>query len=231
MIHEPPEFRIVGDTGLLVRFGDDINRETNRIVHQLARRLDADHHPGIIETIPAYNSLLINYDPTTISLETCKRIALDSISAGDLLGTGEYSCVEIPVLYGLEFGPDIEFVAERNGIGVDDVVKIHSSREYTVYMLGFTPGFAYLGGMSEKISAPRLDTPRSRVEPGSIGIANSQTGIYPISSAGGWRLIGRTPLRLFRPAGKRPFLYQAGDTIIFRPITYSEYETLSRENV
>ena len=230
MINQPPEFRVVGDTGLLVRFGDEIDRESNRIVQQLARGLEADHHPGIIEIIPAYNSLLINYDPTTISLEMCKRIALDSILTGGPVGAPESGCVEIPVLYGLEFGPDIQFVADLNGIGVDEVVRVHSSGEYTVYMLGFTPGFAYLGGMSDKIFAPRLDTPRARVEPGSIGIANSQTGIYPIASAGGWRLIGRTPLRLFRPAEKRPFLYQAGDTITFRPITMSEYETLSKEN-
>lgn len=109
----------------------------------------------------------------TISLGACKRIALDSISTGDPLRTGEYRCVEIPVLYGLEFGPDIEFVAERNDFGVDDALKIHSSREHTVYMFGFTPGFAYLDGISKKISVLSLDTPRSRVEPGSIGIANS----------------------------------------------------------
>ncbi len=226
MIYESPEFGIVGDTGLLVSFSDEMDRESNRRVHKLARRLEADLHPGIIETIPAYNSLLINYDPMIVSLETCKRIALDSISTGGPVGTGESCSVEIPVLYGSEFGPDIDFVANYNGITVDEVIRIHSSVDYTVYMLGFTPGFAYLGEKKEKIVAPRLDAPRDRVESGSIGIANSQTGIYSISSAGGWRIIGKTPLRLFRPNEKRPFMYQAGDTVVFTPISATEYESL-----
>lgn len=230
MIYEFPEFVDVGDTGLLVRFSDEMDRESNLRVHDLARRLEADLHPGIIELIPAYNSLLINYDPLRVPRGTCMKLALDytAIYASD--GSKKSRVVEIPVFYGGHFGPDIEFVANHNGIGVEDVISIHSSVNYTVFMLGFTPGFAYLGGLNEKISVPRLDAPRDRVEPGSIGIANSQTGIYPIASAGGWRLIGRTPLRLFKPAEKPPFLYQAGDTIVFRPISLSEYEKMAQTN-
>lgn len=230
MIYESPEFVIVGDTGLLVRFSDVIDRESNLRVHDLARRLEADLYPGIIELIPAYNSLLINYDPVAVSPETCMNLALACIATCVSDGNQKSRVVEIPVFYGEHLGPDIEFVANHNGISVEEVISIHSSVNYTVYMLGFTPGFAYLGGMKDKISVPRLDAPRDRVEAGSIGIANSQTGIYPIASAGGWRLIGRTPLRLFRPTEKPPFLYQAGDTIVFRPISLSEYKNMAQTN-
>lgn len=229
MTTNTPMFRIVGDAGLLVQFGDKIDRETNLRVHELVQALEAARHPGIIEIIPAYSSLLINYDPVLISVETCVEIVCSGASDPETrLPQDSPGLIEIPVMYGSEFGPDLEFVANHNGVSVDEVVRIHSSGDYMVYMLGFTPGFAYLGGMSEKIAAPRLGTPRDRVEPGSVGIANSQTGIYPIPSAGGWRLIGRTPIRLFRPDEKDPFLYKAGDIIRFRPICRDEFDDLAK---
>jgi len=130
----------------------------------------------------------------------------------------------IPVCYGGEFGPDIAFVAAHNHIGTDDVIRLHSEPSYPIYMLGFSPGFPFLGGLSEKLHTPRLTSPRTRVPAGSVGIANNQTGIYPIASPGGWQLIGRSPVRLFDPQRPEPFLLCAGDTLRFEPITPGEYQ-------
>jgi inhibitor of KinA len=129
----------------------------------------------------------------------------------------------IPVCYGGEYGPDIAFVAEHNHVGIDDVIRLHSEHSYPIYMLGFSPGFPFLGGLSEKLHTPRLTSPRTRVPAGSVGIANNQTGIYPIASPGGWQLIGRSPVRLFDPERPNPFLLRAGDTLRFEPITPDEY--------
>lgn len=228
-IFKNPVFRPIGDMGLLIRVGDSIDRETNSCVRRLVRRLESAPRPGLIEVIPAYNTVLINFDPLRSPMDSWIEF-VESLDYRNPTEKIEYDIgriVEIPVLYGGEFGQDIEFVAKINNVSVHDVIRIHSSEEYFVYMLGFTPGFAYLGGLSPKIHAPRLDSPREVVPAGSIGIANDQTGIYPISSAGGWRLIGRTPLKLFRPQDKSPFVYEAGDSIRFRSISPEEYESLT----
>jgi inhibitor of KinA len=134
--------------------------------------------------------------------------------------------VEIPVCYGGDFGPDLKSVADRNGLTPDEVVTIHCKSTYPVYMIGFAPGFPYLGGMSERISAPRLDTPRERIPAGSVGIAGTQTGVYPIETPGGWRLIGRTPLRLFDAVRDPPSLLQAGDRVRFTAIERGEFDRI-----
>ena len=136
--------------------------------------------------------------------------------------------VRVPVCYGGAHGPDLEFVAAHAGLTTDEVVALHSAVAYLVYMLGFTPGFAYLGGMTERIAAPRLDSPRTRIPAGSVGIAGAQTGIYPIESPGGWRLIGRTPLRLFDPRSERPFLLAAGDRARFVPVSGDAWRDVER---
>ncbi|HHY76979.1 MAG TPA: 5-oxoprolinase subunit PxpB, partial [Clostridiales bacterium] len=137
--------------------------------------------------------------------------------------------VEIPTIYGGEYGPDIEFVAQHNNLTVDEVIEIHSSRNYLIYMLGFTPGFPYLGGMSEKIETPRLKTPRTKIPAGSVGIAGKQTGIYPIDSPGGWQLIGRTPVKLYDPLADPPVLLNAGDYVRFVPIDEKEYKSILKQ--
>jgi len=136
--------------------------------------------------------------------------------------------VEIPVCYGDDYGPDINFVAESNLMTVEEVINIHSAGDYLIYMVGFTPGFPFLGGLSPKLVTPRLETPRTLVPEGSVGIANAQTGVYPVASPGGWRLIGRTPLKLFAPERENPLLYQAGDRIRFKPISGDEYTRISK---
>ena len=134
------------------------------------------------------------------------------------------SVIEIPVLYGGEMGPDIGNVAEHNGKTVDEVIKIHTSEEYLIYMIGFIAGFPYLGGMSKEIATPRLKSPRVKIDGGSVGIAGEQTGIYPVDSPGGWQLIGRTPLKLYDAEREKPVLLEAGQYIKFKSITQDEYD-------
>ena len=180
--------------------------------------------PVIYELIPTYRSLLIQYNPLERErdslIEKLSEIEKD-LGAIDL---PKPRIVEIPTIYGGEFGEDLGFVAEHNGLSEDQVIKIHSSIDYRIYMLGFTPGFSYLGGMSEKIAAPRLKTPRTKIPGGSVGIAGKQTGIYPMESPGGWQLIGRTPDKLYDPSSETPIILQAGDYIRFIPIDKDEYD-------
>ena len=219
-------FRITGDKGLLVEYGDGIDPEVNAKVRSMAIVMEHNTPEGVIETIPTYRSLLLVYDPTITGPGKLKK---ELKSLEDRLAEIEIpppDTVDIPVCYGGEFGPDIEFVAETNNLTVEKVVLLHSEPEYLIYMVGFTPGFPFLGGLSEKLYTPRLETPRTLVPEGSVGIANNQTGIYPVASPGGWQLIGRTPLKLFAPGQPNPFLYQAGDRIKFKPISAEEYERL-----
>ena len=212
-----PRFLLAGDSALVVEFGDEISREVNRKVHALADALEKSSLPGLGEPVPTYRSLLIHYDPLRLSCDEVKAFVSEVLQDCEEKPSLELRQVEVPVVYGGEFGPDIEFVAECNGFSVEEVTRLHSSATYTVYMLGFAPGFAYLGGMPEAIATPRLETPRTLVPAGSVGIAGEQTGIYPIATPGGWRLIGRTPLKLFDPERDPPTLLKAGDLVHFVP--------------
>ena len=180
----------------------------------------------IREIVPTYRSIIVHFDSLKISYGDLKKKILELGDSRSDDGEEEVNMVEIPVLYGGDSGPDIESVAEHNGISVEDVIKIHSSRDYLIYMLGFTPGFPYLGGMDERIATPRLEKPRLKIDAGSVGIAGSQTGIYPLESPGGWQLIGKTPLDIFNPENEDPFLLNAGDYIRFIPITIEEYDVI-----
>ncbi|MDU4959475.1 MAG: 5-oxoprolinase subunit PxpB [Sporomusaceae bacterium] len=226
-------FLQAGDQGLVVEMGSEINSHLNRRIHSLTRALSKQLPSGILEVIPTYRSLLIYFDPLQIG-----RLALISLVEGLLADetTAQFQpqeaavhVVRIPVCYGGEFGPDIDFVAQHNALSRDEVIAIHTSVPYQVYMLGFTPGFPYLGGMSEKIAAPRLESPRLRIPAGSVGIAGSQTGFYPQESPGGWRLIGRTPINGFDAAGPRPFAFAAGDYLQFTAITADEFYAIRRQ--
>ncbi len=223
MVFDSARLRAVGDRGLLAEYGDAIDPEINRKVRTVALALEMEKQDGIEDVIPSYRSLLIVYDPMRTDLDALKAVIESLESRLDKLEIPAPHTVEIPVLYGGDVGPDIEFVARFHGLSEAEVVRIHSEAVYEIYMMGFTPGFAYLGGLAERLHTPRLDTPRPLVRAGSVGIANNQTGIYPVDSPGGWRLIGRTPLKPFDPARKAPFLYRAGDLIKFTPISKSEY--------
>jgi inhibitor of KinA len=219
-----PRYLPAGDAALVVEFGDRIDEAINRRVHLLAHVLAQDPVPGLGEAVPTYRSLLVHYDPLQLGYGDVARLVRDRLGRMEDLRLPQPRLVEVPTLYGGEFGPDIAFVARHNGISVAEVIRIHSGVDYPVYMLGFTPGFPYLGGVAAAIAAPRLETPRSRVPAGSVGIAGRQTGIYPIESPGGWRIIGRTPLALFDPYRDPPALLAAGDRVRFLSISEAEYE-------
>jgi len=227
---EKPRLRPVGDRGLLIEYGDAIDPEINLKVRVMALALEQARPPGLIEVIPTYRSLLVIYDPLNTDM-TRLECALETLEGQlEQLQIPQPRVVEIPVCYGDEFGPDMEFVASFHGLTEDDVVRLHTSPTYQIYMIGFTPGFPYLGGLPAELHTPRLESPRPLVKPGSVGIANNQTGIYPVESPGGWRIIGRTPLRLFDPTSEQPFLYVAGDFIRFVPISREGYEQIASAN-
>lgn len=223
-----------GEQGLVVEFGKEVNQTINTKVHKLAKGLMAKANKAIFEIVPTYRSLLVYFDPLSMTrAELITKIEELLLSENQALQSGEEketaTIVHIPVCYQGEFAPDLEFVAKHNGISVNKVVDIHSSTPYLVYMLGFTPGFPYLGGMSPKIAAPRLEKPRVQIPAGSVGIAGSQTGFYPIESPGGWRLIGRTPIKAFNPAAANPFLFSAGDYLQFKPISVDEFYQIEKQ--
>jgi len=219
-----PKFRLAGDRGLLVEFGDAITPEINQTVRAMTFALETTPVPGVREVIPTYRSVVVVYDPLTTNPSLIEPRILSLYEGLTRIETPPQKESVIPVCYGGEYGPDIAFVAEYNHIGIDDVIRLHSEPRYPIYMLGFSPGFPFLGGLSEKLHTPRLSSPRTRVPAGSVGIANNQTGIYPIASPGGWQLIGRSPVRLFDPERPNPFLLSAGDTLRFEPITPDEYQ-------
>lgn len=217
----------VGDCALLAVFEQRIAPEIGAAVAALNARVLAAKIPGVGETVPAFASLLVTYDPLATD---CDAVAAavqslaDAADSGSAAGAGRL--VTIPVCYGGDFGPDLPFVAQHAGLTEAEVIALHAGREYPIYMLGFLPGFPYLGGLDERLFTPRLATPRTAIPAGAVGIGGEQTGIYPIASPGGWQLIGRTPLRLFDPAaGTLP--YAAGDRIRFEPISPAEFAALA----
>jgi KipI family sensor histidine kinase inhibitor len=228
-IFSQPVFRHVGDRGLLVEFSAEIDLETNQKIHAFCRLLEDDLPEGIVEIIPSYRSLVLVYEPLVVDMPKLQEKLV--ILYGDVESAIDLNAeiVEIPVCYGGEFGEDLEYVATHNGLSVDQVISIHSGTLYPVYMIGFTPGFPYLGDLSEKLHTPRLATPRTLVPAGSVGIANNQTGIYPIDSPGGWQLIGRCPYKLFDPLRSNPFLVKAGDQLRFIPVSRQDFFALQTE--
>ncbi|MDW8801485.1 5-oxoprolinase subunit PxpB [Clostridium sp. A1-XYC3] len=231
----------LGESGILIEFGKEIHPDIHRKIKTLAKYLDEYPFTGMTEYVLSFTSITVFYNPIEVrkikrdsekgklSYEIVEGILEGILSKLNDSGNTRARVVEIPVCYGGDFGPDLEYVAEYNKITVDEVIKIHSSAEYLVYMIGFAPGFPYLGGMSEKIETPRRKTPRTLIPPGTVGIAGMQTGVYPIGTPGGWQLIGSTPLELFRPNECPPSLLQSGDIIRFCPISFSEYEQYRRE--
>lgn len=223
-MYDKPIFLPTGDQALMVEMGDRISDETNIQVRNLTLALEKLNLPGIISLLPTYTSLLISYDSMIQSSSNLQSRIEDLQDGLTDHHTNNHQILNIPTLYGGEYGPDLEFVASHTGISVDEVVNIHSATKYRVHMMGFTPGFPYLGGLPEQLTTPRLDTPRIAIPAGSVGIADNQTGFYPISSPGGWRLIGRTPLKMFDPEIEPPSILAVGDYVQFTSIdTEKEY--------
>lgn len=216
----------VGDCGVSVEFGQEINLDINHRVTALKMLLKEKGIPGIVETIPTYCSLLIEYDPMVIQYDELVNNLKVLVNQLRAIKLPEKRVVEIPVAYGGEYGPDLKEVAETHGISEEEVIRLHSEPEYPIYMLGFVAGFPYLGGMNKAIATPRKKTPRLKIESGSVGIAGEQTGIYSVESPGGWQIIGRTPIKLYDPERERPVLLEAGQYIKFKAITYEEFKAM-----
>jgi KipI family sensor histidine kinase inhibitor len=183
-------------------------------VHRTAVAIEVSDIRGVLEMVPTYRSLLIYYDPLQVSLPELEA-QVSELSIGEEETGDEFRIVEIPTLYGGEHGPDLEFVAENAGMTETEVIALHSGTDYLVYTMGFSPGFPYLGGLDPRLNTPRLQSPRTLIPSGSVGIAETQTGVYPVASPGGWRLIGRSPLRLFDPYASPPTVINAGDRVRF----------------
>jgi inhibitor of KinA len=228
-----PRFRNASDQTLLVSFGEQIAPDIHANVVKLLRLLEAEPIEGIRNLHPAYSSLLIKFDPLKLDhVEVRARVSsyLARLEEAPLPKPRE---MEIPVCYGGGFGPDLEDVAAMHGMTPEQAVELHCSASYIVYFFGFAPGFAYLGGLPAALESPRLETPRAKVPKGSVGIGGKQTGVYPLETPGGWRLIGRTPLKMFHRdeglAGERMNLLQIGDCVRFRPITKERFAEIAAD--
>ena len=224
-----PRFATLSDRALVVHLGDQMDTAMFRTVRSMSRQLEAKPLAGMMEFVPAFTTVAVYYDP----LRTSEAELIASITK--LAGMDDESTepqrrvVEIPVCYGGEFGADLEFVAKHTNLTPQEVIGIHSAADYLVHMIGFAPGFPYLGGMSSKIATPRRSSPRLKIPAGSVGIAGDQTGIYPLETPGGWQLIGRTPLELFQPNQDPPTLLQAGDVVRFRSISPQQFRELQEQ--
>ncbi|MBD2863485.1 5-oxoprolinase subunit PxpB [Paenibacillus oceani] len=233
----------LGDACALVRFGERIETETILNVRGLAGRLETEPFPGFLEAVPAYAALAIYYDPWIVyrnwseqgeqgNINSPFEAVCDAVQSllerGGIADTAETETIVIPVCYGGDYGPDLEALASCRQLGAEEAAAVHAGADYVVAMIGFTPGFPYLAGLPDELATPRRDTPRPLVEAGSVGIAGTQTGLYPQATPGGWNLIGRTPLALFRPHDQlRPSLLRPGDRVRFEAITPERFEELA----
>ncbi|MDO4276785.1 MAG: 5-oxoprolinase subunit PxpB [Eubacteriales bacterium] len=215
-----------GDSSILVEFGKEISPEINRKITATVQLMKEQHIEGVVDVIPAFCSLLINYDPRVVTYDELKKRMRHLVKMDVMSDVEQKKIFEIPVCYGGEYGPDIANIAEHAGLTEEEVIKIHSSRDYLIYMLGFLPGFCYLGGLDERIHTPRLANPRIKINAGSVGIGGSQTGIYPLDSPGGWQLMGMTPVKTYDPKRETPILVEAGDYIRFVPVDEEEYNRI-----
>ena len=228
---KPPRIERLGDAALLLRFGETIDAQTNRLVHAWTAALSAQAPPWLIEIAPAYASLALHVDPSRIADDDPLAVAQEWLAGrlGQPLESGRADTqriVEIPVCYGGECGPDLVDLAAHAQLSVEEAVARHTAGEYTVAMLGFAPGFPYLLGLDPALAMPRLASPRTRVPAGSVGIGGAQTGIYPQAGPGGWRLIGSTPLRLFDARRDPPSLLRAGDRVRFVAIDADAFDAM-----
>ncbi len=212
-----------GNRVLLVEWEERIDPAINAQVHKLAADLKIANLDGVGELIPSYTSLAIPFDPKLIDVSNL----IDWIAHWDprqIIRVPGRRWFKIPVVYGDAYGPDFDFVCLTTGLSGEEVIALHSSTRYRVYLIGFLPGFPYLGILPEALRTNRKASPRSQVPAGSIGLAGAQTGIYPTDAPGGWQIIGRSPVPIFEPIAEHPFLLRAGDEISFYPITPQEWE-------
>ena len=222
-----PTISPVGDRAISIDFGQVIDPTINRHIRQTIERIKELQLDGIIELVPTYCALLVEYDAMLYSYSEICNIIESTLEEGMTDTTNELvTVVEVPTVYGGEFGPDLSFVASHNHLSEDEVISIHSGTDYLVYMLGFIPGFTYLGGMDPRIATPRLSSPRTLIPAGSVGIAGEQTGTYPSDSPGGWQIIGRTSVTMYDMSKAQAALLKAGDYVRYVPIDESEFHRI-----
>lgn len=212
-----------GDCGLVVEFGRTIDKEINNKVHGLMNWIEKKEIPGIRDLLPTYRSLMIMYNPVEIGFEKLVGVLMEYNIDTSVNENLSKRILQVPCCYGARFGVDLGDMEKLTGIDRDEIIRIHSGVDYKIFMLGFLPGFVYLGGLDKRIEAPRLKTPRLKILPGSVGIGGNQTGVYPIASPGGWRLLGGTPLDFYNPEREEPIFCKAGEYIRFVPINIDEY--------
>jgi len=228
-MYQKTQYLTAGDRAIVLEFGNEISKELNLLVRKIYYCINNKNIEGIEETVPTYRSLIIYYNPQKVKYTDLTRQLEELEKSVTEITLPTAHITEIPVLYGEEYGPDLEFVAQYNKLSAKEVINLHTAKEYFIYMLGFSPGFPYLGGMSDKIATPRLEKPRLKVSEGSVGIAGKQTGIYPIESPGGWRIIGRFPVKLYDPKKEFPFLLKSGDYIKFYPINQERFKEIEKK--
>jgi inhibitor of KinA len=218
----------LGDLAVVLSFGNEINEKTNRQIQLFVNKLENEKVRGIVEWVPAYTSLTIYYQPEVITYDSLKA-ELESVGKSTWQSESDRPLVyEIPVCYGGEWGQDLEYVAEYHGLGEQEVIHLHSNREYLIHMMGFMLGFPYLGGLPENLAVPRLENPRKSVIPGAVGIGGNQTGIYPDDVPSGWRIIGTTPVSFFDHEKENPFLFSSGHYIKFVPINQEQFTAIKQ---
>lgn len=214
----------LGDSALTVEFGNTISEKLNQRAINVARKIEEAGFPGLIETVPAYASATVYFDPYTVrrafpnfatGFDAVRSLVENAVNEASHKPTTKKSPIEVVVDFGSDAGPDLDIVAKHNSLSTDEVISIFLNKVYRVYMLGFLPGFTYLGELDNRIATPRKQTPRTKVESGSVGIAGSQTGIYSLASPGGWQIIGRADVELFRPDSSKTSLLEPGDRVRF----------------
>ena len=222
-------FAPLGEAAVKCSFNEEISPSLNSKIQAFCQELTSQKRHGLTEWVPAYDSVTVYYEPWSVSYEQMTDVLNKIATEMDDHPHHVKTIVTIPTVYGGDYGPELEQLATSKQLKANDVINLHTERDYLVNMIGFLPGFPYLSGLNEEIAMPRLDEPRQAVPAGSVGIAGSQTGIYPLESPGGWNVIGRTPLRLFDPEKKDPFLFQQGDFLHFQSINEDEYKRIQRE--